>query len=318
MAHAGATLIEYEWEQTATDASEDGSTGARGAHSRIGTYWVAEEYQVLVDALVDGASEGEVAALLGRTRGAITSRLKRMIPENAELQTTLARTFVNCVTRDPRFDWREHVRATEGSLLSYADIRALNGLDAQDPAALIEAAKIAQTTPDYAAGLLRKFGQTPDPAHPKRKSPRLPVKNLLGDRIDHLPSRAHRGDAGLDLRYAGTSPLTITSREHVIVPTGVAIAVPEGFAGLVTPRSGLAAKHGLTIVNSPGVIDHGYTGEVKVMLITLGQDATATLDPGDRIAQLILTPVSTPDIELVDDLDSSERGDGGLGSTGRA
>jgi dUTP pyrophosphatase len=129
-----------------------------------------------------------------------------------------------------------------------------------------------------------------------------------------LPSYAHPGDAGLDLYAADTTVLQ--SGERALIPCGVAIAIPEGFVGLVHPRSGLAVDHGLTVLNAPGTIDAGYRGEVKVLLINLGQD-TAEVRHGQRIAQLVLMRVGTVDVREVDRLDVTARGSGGFGSTGR-
>ena len=101
----------------------------------------------------------------------------------------------------------------------------------------------------------------------------------------------------------------------MIVPTGVAVAVPEGHAGLVTPRSGLAARSGISVVNGPGLLDSGYRGEIKVILINLGQEMVE-IARGDRIAQLVVVPVATQEFEVVDELPESSRGAGGFGSTG--
>lgn len=103
--------------------------------------------------------------------------------------------------------------------------------------------------------------------------------------------------------------------ERQLVPTGVAVAIPEGYAGLVTPRSGLAIRHGISAVNSPGVVDSGYRGELSVILINHG-DEPVELERGDRIAQLVVVPVEVQDFVLVDELPPSTRGEGGFGSTG--
>ncbi len=129
-----------------------------------------------------------------------------------------------------------------------------------------------------------------------------------------LPSYAHPGDAGLDLYAADTTVLQ--PGERALIPCGVAIAIPDGFVGLVHPRSGLAVDHGLTVLNAPGTIDSGYRGEVKVLLINLGQDA-AEVRHGQRIAQLVLMRVGMVDVREVDRLDVTVRGSGGFGSTGR-
>ncbi len=128
------------------------------------------------------------------------------------------------------------------------------------------------------------------------------------------PSRAYPGDAGLDL--ASAEHLTIAPGARAVVGTGIAVAIPEGHAGLVLPRSGLAARHGLGKVNSPGLIDSGYRGEVKVILLNTDRETPVVIEPGMRIAQLVV--VALPELELheVDRLPESERGEGGLGSSG--
>jgi dUTP pyrophosphatase len=141
---------------------------------------------------------------------------------------------------------------------------------------------------------------------------RLPVKRL--DPTIPLPRYAKPDDAGLDLHAA--EPTVLKPGERALVPTGLAVAIPKGFAGLVMPRSGLALRHGVTVLNAPGVIDAGYRGELKVLLINHDRTTTATLARGERIAQLVLTPVSTAELAEVETLPDSERGDGGFGSTG--
>jgi len=141
---------------------------------------------------------------------------------------------------------------------------------------------------------------------------RVAVKRLYPDAV--VPDRAYAGDAGFDL----------TSRERVelepgaraVVGTGIAVAIPPGHAGLVLPRSGLAAEHGLGKVNGPGLIDEGYRGEVKVILLNTDRSERFVVEPGMRIAQLVV--VELPQVELleVEDLPASERGSGGLGSSG--
>ncbi|HEX2358987.1 MAG TPA: dUTP diphosphatase [Solirubrobacterales bacterium] len=129
-----------------------------------------------------------------------------------------------------------------------------------------------------------------------------------------LPTRAHDGDAGLDL-YAAEAA-TIAPGRRVSVGTGLAVAIPVGLAGLVVPRSGLALKHGIALVNSPGVVDSGYRGELRVLLLNTDAVEEFRLSPGDRIAQLLLTPVAAANPLEADSLDSTGRGDGGFGSTG--
>lgn len=130
-----------------------------------------------------------------------------------------------------------------------------------------------------------------------------------------LPSRAHEGDAGLDL-YA-SEPAHIGPGERWQVATGVAVEIPEGHAGLVLPRSGLARRHGISLVNAPGLIDAGYRGELKVLLLNNDPAEVFRIAPGDRIAQLVVTPVAIAEPNLVEELSDSERGEGGFGSSGR-
>lgn len=129
-----------------------------------------------------------------------------------------------------------------------------------------------------------------------------------------LPSRAHPGDAGLDL--ATTNDVTLAPGERALVGTGLAVAVPHGYVGLVHPRSGLAARCGLTVVNAPGTVDAGYRGEVKVCLLNTDAHEPVVLHRGDRIAQLVVQAVELPDVVEVDELDDTERGTGGHGSSG--
>ena len=129
-----------------------------------------------------------------------------------------------------------------------------------------------------------------------------------------IPTRAHDGDAGLDL-YADQY-VEIAPGESALIPTGVAIALPAGTVGLVCPRSGLATKHQVTVLNAPGIVDAGYRGEVKVVLINHGAEPFEVI-PGERIAQLVITPYLAPSIGVVAELDTTDRGLGGFGSTGR-
>lgn len=129
-----------------------------------------------------------------------------------------------------------------------------------------------------------------------------------------LPTRAHDNDAGLDLYAAEKARIVPGAR--VSIGTGLAVAVPEGLAGLVLPRSGLALKHGVTLVNSPGLIDPGYRGEVRVVLLNTDQTMDFVCAPGDRIAQLLLVPIATASPTQADALDTSTRGAGGFGSSG--
>jgi dUTP pyrophosphatase len=129
------------------------------------------------------------------------------------------------------------------------------------------------------------------------------------------PAQAHEGDAGYDLHAAEAA--TIGPGERASVGTGIALAIPEGQAGLVLPRSGLAARHGISVVNAPGLIDSGYRGELRVLLLNTDTDEPFTVQPGDRIAQLLLVAVETHDLLEVEELDETVRGAGGFGSTGR-
>jgi dUTP pyrophosphatase len=129
-----------------------------------------------------------------------------------------------------------------------------------------------------------------------------------------LPSRAYAGDAGLDLHALEESYLG--PGERAAVPTGIAIEIPDGLAGLVLPRSGLAFKHGIALVNAPGLIDSGYRGEVRVLLLNTDRSEPYTVAAGDRIAQLLLIRYETPPLIEVDELAESERGGGGFGSSG--
>ena len=142
---------------------------------------------------------------------------------------------------------------------------------------------------------------------------RIPLKVLDPDLP--LPERAHPGDGGADLRSAES--LKLAPGQRAVVPTGVAVAIPEGHAGLVVPRSGLAARHGIGVVNGPGLVDSGYRGELRVLLVNHGDEPVA-IERGERIAQLVVVPIETPEFEVVDELPPSARGEGGLGSTGRA
>jgi dUTP pyrophosphatase len=152
-----------------------------------------------------------------------------------------------------------------------------------------------------------------------RQHQRLFVTQLQFQRLDpgaRLPERAHPGDAGLDLRSA--VDVDVEPGQRAMVPTGVAVAIPDGHAGLVLPRSGLASRAGLTLANSPGLIDAGYRGEIVCAVVNLDRENAVRIERGDRIAQLVV--VAVPDIEpvFVDALPASSRGEGGFGSTGTA
>lgn len=139
---------------------------------------------------------------------------------------------------------------------------------------------------------------------------RVPVVADAG----RLPTYARPGDAGADLR--ATSDIVLAPGQRALIGTGVRLALPDGQVGLITPRSGLAARHGLSIVNAPGIIDSGYRGEIKVCLVNLDPRETVRLSAGDRIAQLLVMPFATASFIEVDTLDETVRGDGGYGSTG--
>jgi dUTP pyrophosphatase len=129
-----------------------------------------------------------------------------------------------------------------------------------------------------------------------------------------LPTYAHEGDAGLDL--AAAEEIHLAAGARTAVPTGLQVAIPAGWVGLVHPRSGLARRHGVTLANAPGTIDAGYRGEVQVLLVNLG-DEPVTLHRGDRVAQLVLQRVGHATVVEVTELDGSARGAGGFGSSGR-
>jgi len=130
-----------------------------------------------------------------------------------------------------------------------------------------------------------------------------------------LPSYAHPGDAGLDL--VTTVDAVVPPGERVLLPTGIAIALPEGYAAFVHPRSGLAVKYGVSLVNAPGTIDAAYRGEIAVSLVNLDPRDAVTLRRGDRIAQLVIQQVALAVLHEVDTLPGSDRGEGGFGSSGR-
>ena len=142
---------------------------------------------------------------------------------------------------------------------------------------------------------------------------RLGVRRLHPDA--RLPLRAHEGDAGHDLH--SVEAVTIEPGRRAMVATGIALELPEGHAGWVVPRSGLAARHGIALVNAPGLIDAGYRGEVKVLLLNTDLSEPFTIQPGDRIAQLVVAAVAAPEVVEVDELGATARGAGGFGSSGR-
>jgi dUTP pyrophosphatase len=139
----------------------------------------------------------------------------------------------------------------------------------------------------------------------------LPIRRLRDDAV--IPAHAYEGDAGLDL--ASCERVELGPGERALVGTGLAVAIPEGYAGFVQPRSGLAAKHGITIVNSPGLVDAGYRGELKVVLLNTDATETFVVEPGMRIAQLVVLQVPGLDPVEVEELPESERGVRGFGSS---
>src|SRR3954449_11136752 len=140
----------------------------------------------------------------------------------------------------------------------------------------------------------------------------LQVRRLRDDAV--LPERAYPGDAGLDLSACGRHELA--PGERAVVGTGLAVAIPEGYAGFVQPRSGLADRHGITIVNSPGLIDSGYRGELKVILLNTDNAQAFVVEPGMRVAQLVVLAVPAVQFTEVDELPATERGARGHGSSG--
>ena len=141
---------------------------------------------------------------------------------------------------------------------------------------------------------------------------RLPITRL--DTNLPLPRYAHKGDAGLDLYCA--EDVTLAPFERMLIPTGIAVAIPEGYAGFVQPRSGLAIKRGLSLVNTPGLIDSHYRGEIKIIAINLDPSEDIQLQRGDKIAQLVIQTVASVDLHEVETLDETTRGEDGFGSTG--
>ena len=140
----------------------------------------------------------------------------------------------------------------------------------------------------------------------------LPIQRL--DPAVELPSYAYLGDAGLDLRSA--EDVVLAPHERRLISTGLAIAIPEGYAGFVQPRSGMALKQGLSMANTPGLVDSHYRGELKVCAINLDDEKPITIARGDRIAQLVILPVPQVTLQEVDRLDETDRGTGGFGSSG--
>ena len=140
----------------------------------------------------------------------------------------------------------------------------------------------------------------------------LPIQRLRTDAV--LPERAYHGDAGLDL--AACERIALAPGERAVVGTGLAVAIPEGYAGFIQPRSGIADRHGISIVNSPGLIDSGYRGELKVILINTDSSDAFVIEPGMRIAQLVVLEVPQLELAETDELPATERGVRGYGSSG--
>ncbi len=149
-----------------------------------------------------------------------------------------------------------------------------------------------------------------------RAGVRVRIARLRGAHDLPLPARATRGAAGFDLHAAVEAAVVVAPRERALIPTGFAIAVPEGYEAQVRPRSGLALAHGIVLPNAPGTIDSDYRGEVKVIVCNTGEKAF-TIERGDRIAQLVIAPVAHAEWEEVTALDATERGEGGFGHSGR-
>ena len=141
---------------------------------------------------------------------------------------------------------------------------------------------------------------------------KLPVRRLHPDA--RLPARAHDGDAGLDLH--ALEPVRLEPGERASVSTGIAVEIPPEHAGLVLPRSGLAVRHGIALVNAPGLIDAGYRGEIRVLLVNTDRENVFAADAGDRIAQLVIVRVEGVEAVEAEALSQSARGEGGFGSTG--
>lgn len=145
----------------------------------------------------------------------------------------------------------------------------------------------------------------------------MSMLNVNVKRLDptvELPAYAYEGDAGLDLR--ANESVDIAPFERILIPTGLAISIPDGYAGFVQPRSGMALKRGLTIANTPGLIDAHYRGELKVIAVNLDSQQTIHIERGERIAQLVIQQVPVVHLTEVDELDETDRGSGGFGSSG--
>lgn len=146
------------------------------------------------------------------------------------------------------------------------------------------------------------------------KNNKISIKIRKIDKSVSIPEYAHDGDAGSDLR--SSIDVEIKPGERILVPTGIAVQIPKGYAGFVQPRSGLALKHGISVLNTPGLIDSKYRGEIKVILINLDERKPFIINKGDRVAQLVIQNITEADFVEVNELDETIRGDGGFGSTG--
>jgi dUTP pyrophosphatase len=154
----------------------------------------------------------------------------------------------------------------------------------------------------------------PDPLPGPEPGVEVPIVVLREPAV--VPRYAKPGDAGADL-FASEGAVLGAGGGRALVPTGVAVALPQGYAGLVVPRSGLAAKHGITCLNTPGLIDSGYRGEIRVLLVNTDPQTPYEVHPGDRIAQLLVVPFASVSFLTTTELEASERGEGGFGHTGR-
>ena len=151
--------------------------------------------------------------------------------------------------------------------------------------------------------------------YPMPKPITVAIAKLPHARELHIPRYATEHSAGMDLEAAVDAPITLKPNKRTLIPTGIAIALPEGYEAQIRPRSGLSAKNGVTVLNSPGTIDADYRGEIKVILINLGAEPF-TIERGMRIAQMVIAPYTRILCNIVDKLDETERGSGGFGSTG--
>jgi len=142
----------------------------------------------------------------------------------------------------------------------------------------------------------------------------MEIKIKILDSSLPYPSYAHEGDAGIDL-YSSIEAV-LKPFERMLIPTGISVSIPQGYAGFVQPKSGLAIKHGISLVNTPGLIDSGYRGEIKAVVINLDPLNNFAVSKGAKICQLVILKIENADLLFIDELDSSDRGEGGFGSTG--